>query len=111
MSTDKQAQPVWVYHGPDRSYAWPPMVVRDGEILAWPEVPAADGCWSEAPPGSEPTHGPDLPGSHRIWSEEELTHLPFPALKEDWEPVEQPAPEQFEVPAGDEQKEEVDVDA
>lgn len=86
MSKDSKPQSVWVYRGPERAYSWPPMVVRDGETLAWPEIPAQDGCWSEASPGTEPTHGPDLPGPHRVWAEEELNHRPLPALREHWDP-------------------------
>lgn len=73
----------WIYRGPDRIYAQPAMEVTDGDVLEWPELPFADGCWSEAEPDAEVTLTPGVP--HRIWAEHELTHGPVPALEEHWE--------------------------
>lgn len=94
---DPEPEPasVWVYRGPDRIYAQPPIQVTDGDALAWPERPFDDGCWSEAEPETEPTVQTGVP--HRIWTEEELTHGPVPALKEHWEQADAEAAAAMEV--------------
>ena len=52
--------PAWRYTGPvERLYMSVPVTVAPGDIVAWPTIPAEDGCW-------EPDAGPatTLPDNH-----------------------------------------------
>jgi hypothetical protein len=54
--------PRWLYTGPgERVYTTIPVTVVPGAVLAWPTIPAGDGCW-------EPTEASDsvVPDNARV---------------------------------------------
>jgi hypothetical protein len=57
MASKSVGWPSWRYDGPPRIYTNVPVTVQAGDVIAWPEPPADDGCWKRV--AAAPTRTPD----------------------------------------------------